>query len=151
MTPSQRRSTIPTALTALLLGLVLTACLPKATAFEPVDGPTRGKGGGDLDKLAADLVALHEQYQAFVDDEVAGGPTFSPSDPALLVADGRVAVDATAIGDPALLERDLIALGLRDAARVGPVVSGYLPIVALPDAAALTTLRHLTAAKAGLR
>lgn len=151
-----RRPAAPASVTALALGLLLTACLPRATEpaphdLAPGDAASGGKEGGALAKLGRDLIVLHEEYQAFVDDESASGQTFSASDPALLIADGSVAVDATASGDPVLLENDLTDLGLDRASRFGPVVSGYLPILALPDAAALPTLRQLSAAKAGLR
>lgn len=158
MTHAKRRPAAPTALTAFALGLVLTACLPEATTAEPAlrelapaGGGAGGKGDGAFDALGCDLVALYEEYTTFVDAPASQDRAFSPSDPDLLVSDGRVAVDATASGDPALLERALIALGLIRASRFGPVVSGYLPIDSLPEAAVLTTLRRMTAARASLR
>ena len=158
MTPPDRRPVLPTPLTALALGLLLTACLPHAAHVEPgpngpapLDTGTEGKGGGDLDKLGADLITLHDAYLAFLARETADPQAFAATDPALRVTDGRVAVDATASGDPVQLEHDLIALGLVGAARIGAVVSGYLPIEALHAAAALTTLRNLTAVKASVR
>jgi hypothetical protein len=139
---------------ALALGLVLTACLPEATSREPAPpdvAPADGKGGESLDTLGRDLVRVYGEYRAFMATSGAREQAFVPSDPALLVADGRVAVDATASGDPALLERALEALGLVEASRFGPVVSGHLPISALPEAAALSSLRRMVAAKAGTR
>lgn len=156
MTHRTRHRAAPAGLTALALGLVLTACVPKPTTPDGiVRGPelvgADGKGGGDLGRLGTDLRLLHEEYLAFVATAASPEATFSPSDPTLLVSDGRVAVDATASDDPVLLERDLTNLGLDRAARFGRVVSGYLPILALPEAAALPSLRQLSAAKAGLR
>lgn len=154
MPRSRRRPAAHAGLSALALGLVLTACLPEASAREPAPpdlAPADGKGGEPLDALGRDLVRVYGEYRAFMATPGAREQAFVPSDPALLVADGRVAVDATASGDPARLERDLEALGLAEASRFGPVVSGYLPIGAAPEAAALTTLRRMVAAKAGTR
>ncbi len=146
------------ALTSLALGLLLTSCMPRATVadpapngLEPLGAGSDGKGGGVLAKLGRDLVALYEAYASFVGDATTPPRTFGAPDPTVRIVDGRVAVDATASGDPALLERDLTALGLMAVARFGPVVSGELPIEALDDAAALTSLRSMRAAQAGLR
>ena len=153
----RRRRAQPSAFATIALGLVLTACLPKAAEPQPTvrdhDPAADGAGGrgGEANPLGADLILLHEAYVAYLSTATPALQPFASPDPALLVTNDRVAVDATASGDPALLERDLRALGLVGAARFGPIVSGYLPIEALPSAAALTTLRSMRAAKAGLR
>lgn len=154
----RRRTATPASLTALALGILLTACLPKATppdpaprGLAPVGGGAQGRSDGAPATLVRELVVLHDEFRAFVDAGGTPEQAFEPSDPNLRVADGRVAIDATASGDPALLERDLAVLGLEGASSFGPVVSGYLPILALHEAAALATLRLLTAAKASLR
>ncbi|MCH8825530.1 MAG: S8 family serine peptidase [Chloroflexi bacterium] len=78
---------------------------------------------------------------------LAGAPL--PSSEALTVtADGLVAVDATASGDPLALLADLEALGLRHSAHAGIVVSGLLPISAMEDVGKLTSLRAVRPAYA---
>lgn len=154
MAPSRRHLAAPTGIAALAVGLALVACMPAVPAHaddEPAAATSPGKSDGDSAKLGADLVDLHRSFVAFTATSDAEDGAFVPSDPTLRVADGRVAVDATASDDPALLEHDLVTLGLVASARVGPVVSGFLPIRALPDAAALPTLRQLSAAKAATR
>lgn len=65
-----------------------------------------------------------------------------------VTADGLVAVDATASGDPLTLLADLEALGMRYSAQAGMVVSGLLPISALEDVAGLQSLRAVRPAYA---
>ena len=50
----------------------------------------------------------------------------------LTVVGGLVTIDAVAAADPAVLEADLIALGARDTAIAGRLVSARLPVVAVP-------------------
>jgi len=52
-----------------------------------------------------------------------------------------VTVDAVAAGDPTELEGELIALGARDTAIAGRLVSARLPIASIPSLEGLTSLR----------
>ena len=63
------------------------------------------------------------------------------------VATGYVTVDAVAgsAAGAAELEAALVGLGLESPARVGPIVSGLLPVPSIGDAAALPELRALLA------
>jgi hypothetical protein len=62
------------------------------------------------------------------------------------ISDGQVAVDAVATGSGAELQSDLEGLGLSQSAVSGRLMSGFLPISALNEAAALSTLHGIHAA-----
>jgi len=93
-------------------------------------------------KVGAELQALHESY---LTAQKTGAPLKSPS-PFIRLVDGRVVIDAVAAGDVAELKADLVALGLRHAASAGRIVSGQLPVSAIPAMAALPSLRFARAA-----
>ena len=134
--------------------LLLMACAPatvppEVAARRAVDGRDGVRGSGPLAPIGYDLALLHEEYARFL-ETTGGNPAegaFNPSDPGLRVANGLVTIDAFAVGDAAALEQDLIGLGLVGAARFGAVVSGHLPIEALPRAAHLSTLRSMRPAR----
>lgn len=99
---------------------------------------------GPLARLTPDLAELHADYANHLAAVQAGTATleaFEPDNTLIRVAAGLVVVDAVAVGDPQTLRADLEALGLRNGAIAGPVVSGWLPIAALDQAAALAELR----------
>ena len=83
--------------------------------------------------------ALREAYAAL--------QTGASGNAAGRAATGYVTVDAvaTAPADAAALEAGLVALGFEPTGELGAVVSGYLPVSAIADAAALPTLRALMA------
>lgn len=72
------------------------------------------------------------------------GP-FTPSNPYLQYAPGRVVIDAVAAGDPARLDEDLRGLGMRKVARYGPIVSGLVPIGAIESMMRLDSLHSVRA------
>jgi len=115
------------ALIAAFAAVVPLACASSSTAGKPA-------------KISPDLVALHESRR----EAQRRGVDFRPEDPLLRVVEDRVVIDATAAGDVRALETDLIALGLRHAVAFGRIVSGELPITAIPT---LGTLRSLAFAK----
>ena len=90
---------------------------------------------GPMAKLAQSLVNLHEQYTTYLAQRSA--VPFSSSDPLVTVVDQRVVVDAVASGDPNVLKADLESLGMQHAVAFGRVVSGQLPVSAVPAAARL--------------
>jgi hypothetical protein len=65
--------------------------------------------------------------------------SFSESPPP--VAGDWVTIDAVAVGDPSALEAELIALGARDTAIAGRLVSARLPIAAIPSLEGVTSLQ----------
>ena len=85
------------------------------------------------------LAVLSDEYSAYLAQ--GGAAAFTPSNPLLRVAEGRVVVDAVASGDVQALKRDLEALGMQEAVAFGRIVSGQLPIVAIQGAAALASLQ----------
>lgn len=103
---------------------------------------------GPLAKMGEDLAHLYFAYRAHRQASQPG--LFEP--PAglpdgLPVAEGRVTIDATAHERGARLKADLDALGLAGGAVAGPVISGRLPIEALPEAAQLESLRSMRASR----
>ena len=102
--------------------------------------------GGPMAKLAHSLLNLHEQYTTYLTQRSA--VSFSSSDPLVTVVDQRVVVDAVASGDPNVLKADLESLGMEHAIAFGRIVSGQLPVSAIPAAARLTSLRFARSAVA---
>src|SRR6185312_1788274 len=102
--------------------------------------------GGPMAKLAHSLLNLHEQYTTYLTQRSA--VSFSSSDPLVTVVDQRVVVDAVASGNPNVLKADLESLGMEHAMAFGRIVSGQLPVSAIPAAARLTSLRFARSAVA---
>src|SRR5437773_1403124 len=88
-------------------------------------------GGPEGGKVSSKLTALHEEHAAH---QAASRTTAFRSRDRLarVVAGDRVVVDVTADGDARALEAALVGLGLRNSAVFGRVVSGELPIAAIP-------------------
>ena len=159
-------ATVLALLTGFAAGLVLACTGPspagKLAAETPADKPAAEAGQGDKPveeasaggkpattvstagkasaKISPDLLALHESYR----EARRRGSVFRPTSPSLRIVDDRVVIDATASGDARALEADLVALGMRNAAAFGRIVSGELPIDAIP---ALDTLASLAFAR----
>ena len=112
-------------------------------AFHGADG--QGKDG-PLAKMGTDLTRLYYEHDA----HIASGTKspFVPRVRPMPVRDGYVTIDAVAQTNAVALVADLKALGLQDAAVAGRMVSGRLPIAAIPEAAALTDLRFARPARA---
>ena len=118
-------------------------------ALEAFHGPDLEGKDGPMAKVGFDLALLYHEWQAFQQHGEEGA--FSPSASSLPVRSGHVTVDAIAAQDAAALQQALVALGLKDAAQAGRVVSGRLPIAAIPDAAQLASLRSMRPARAMIR
>jgi len=109
-------------------------------ALRDVAGTDLQGADGPLRRVGFALAQLHHAYRAH---RVAGkaGATFASPVPFARVREGTVAVDAIARGDDASqLLADLRALGLKDGAAAGRLVSGRLPLSAIPEAARLSSL-----------
>jgi hypothetical protein len=102
-----------------------------------------------MSKVAPELIALHDEYSSYLASRSAR--PFQPADPLVRVIENRVVVDAVASGDVNLLKSDLISLGMQQAVAYGRIVSGQLPISAIPAVAALTSLQFARAAYASVR
>lgn len=102
---------------------------------------------GPMAKVGYDLARLYFAHRAH-QRQKPGEPFEPPAGTPMRVADGRVTIDATAAEDADALRADLERLGLENGAAAGPLVSGQLPIDALPEAAALASLRSMRPAAA---
>ena len=117
-----------------------------AILLTPSSANSQSAKGGLLSKLTPNLVALHEQYSS----QLAYGTAavFSSDDPLVIMVDDRVVVDAVASGNADVLKSDLVSLGMQNAVAFDRIVSGELPIAAIPAAAALTSLNFARPAAA---
>lgn len=151
---------------ALVLGMVLALAFTHAGRAQPLvppkeappkkrseqwqvqkllHGPDLEGKDGPFAKVGKRLAVLYHRFtMAKTEDERQSVGKDGPTN----VFQGRVAVDAIASESSATLFEDLKALGLRHGARAGRLVSGQLPIEALPDAAQRSTLQFLRASLA---
>ena len=107
-------------------------------------------GNGErMSKISPELIALYDQYSAYVASHRAGA--FRPADPFVRVIDDRVVIDAVASGDVEVLKSDLVSIGMRNAVVFGRIVSGELPISAIPTLSALPSLQFARAATVSAR
>ena len=102
-----------------------------------------------MSKVAPELAALYNEYSSYLASHKAG--VFRSKDPLVRVIDDRVVVDAVASGDVNALKSDLVSLGMQQAVAFGRIVSGQLPISAIPAMAALPSLNFARAASALLQ
>src|SRR5712691_2103726 len=113
--------------------VVLFTLLAVLTAGVAAGGPEGGK-------VSPKLTALYEEHAAH--QAAARTTVFRSRDRlARVVAGDRVVVDVTADGDARALEAALAGLGLRHSAVFGRVVSGVLPIAAIPALPSVAGLR----------
>jgi len=92
------------------------------------------------------LMALHAEHAAHAAQQ--SGIPFASSNPLARVVDERVVIDAVADGDVPALRAALASLGMRNVATSGRVVSGDLPIAAIPALDATAGLRFARASYA---
>jgi hypothetical protein len=119
---------------------------PTEAASSMSDNRSGGLKPGISAKVSPNLLALYRAYE----DAHRQGAAFRPSDPLVRVVDDRVIVDAAASGDVGALRADLVGLGMRNAVAFGRVVSGELPISAIPALESLQSLQLIRPASAGL-
>ncbi|MGH8573148.1 MAG: hypothetical protein ACREX8_11330, partial [Gammaproteobacteria bacterium] len=94
--------------------------------------------------VGQDLLTLYAEYQVHLTDTSglgASAPAFKSSNALAPVAGGSVVIDATASGDPEALAADLRALGAENVTVFGRMVSGRLPITAIPALQDLSSLQ----------
>src|SRR5437870_250780 len=101
---------------------------------------------GSMAKLTHSLVALQGQYASHLAQRSAA--PFRSNDPLVRLVDDRVTIDAVASGDVDALKADLVFLGMQEAVAFGSIVSGQLPISAIPAVASLPSLRFAQSAMA---
>jgi hypothetical protein len=102
-----------------------------------------------MSKVSPELISLYDQYSSNLALHKAGA--FRSADPIVRVIDDRVVVDAVASGDVNALKADLVSLGMQQAVAFGRIVSGQLPISAIPAMAALPSLNFARAASASMQ
>ena len=124
----------------ILVIVILLPCLGSSTA------QAQAKKSGPMAKLTHGLVTLHDRYTTHVAQRSAA--SFRSGDPLVSQVADRVVIDAVASGDVDSLKADLVSLGMRNAVSFGRVVSGQLPIAALPAAAGLASLGFARSAAA---
>jgi hypothetical protein len=151
----QRRDTSARSTPQLMLAaVVLGSTAPPTSAL---DGPpvielrraeTLGIGTSPskaaMAKMGADLLALHAEHQAYLKQTSAQGaaaPAFQSSNTIAPITGGSVVIDAAASGDPEALAADLRALGADKVTVFGRMVSGRLPITAIPALKDLASLQ----------
>ena len=117
----------------------------RAAAMTDYHGPDLSGKDGPLAKAGLDLLLLYHEYRAF---RQRGGNTFSPSVGGVQVSDGYVTIEAIAATTAKALRADLKALGFKDPAAAGRLVSGRLPINQIPALAKLETLRGVVVSHA---
>ena len=116
----------------LMRALVVGCVVGIAAAGSPkAESPTR-----PVTKVGAELTAAYETYRTA---GVAGADALAAR--GLRVLDGRVLIDAIAVEDGAALGTRLESLGATHVAVAGRVVSGYVPIEAIPALDTLPGLR----------
>ena len=126
----------------------------RRAALDDFHGPDRTGKDGPLAKAGLDLLLLYHQYRSGSDrvsslrpdDESTGARRGG-----LQIQDGRLTIDAVAVGDVAALAADLDSLGMTDGATAGGLVSGRFPIAKIPALARLETLRGVQPARAQTR
>jgi hypothetical protein len=115
--------------------VVMVIALAGASALA---GPKSELGG----KAHPALMALHAEYAQQAARR--GAAALAPADSWMRVRGDRVLIDAVADGDPAALSAALTALGMQHLAVHGRMISGQLPIAAIP---ALNGIAHLRFAR----
>ena len=119
----------------------------QAKALKAFHGPDGEGKDGPLSKVGLDLALLYYEYQA----HTAAGKTpvsFVSQNVRVPVDSGYVAIDATATGTADPLRRQLNALGLKNSAAAGRVVSGLVPVDSIFRVAALPSLQLARPARA---
>ena len=130
------------------LYIALTIALIFTDTCNFTGAQSAGKGER-ISKLAPELVALHDQYSNYTSAGSVG--VFRPRNPLVQVIDDRVAIDAVASGDTEVLRSDLVSLGMQNPVAFGRIVSGQLPIDAIPAMGALASLQFARAATVSTR
>lgn len=92
-----------------------------------------------MSKVGAALTALHAERAAHAAQ--ANGLPFTSINPLVRVVQERVIIKAVADGDVGALKAALSALGMQNAAVFGRVISGELPIAAIPALDGISSLR----------
>jgi len=129
------------------LFMLFAALLVSSASCTRTSAQTVGDKAERMSKVAPELIALHDEYSAYLASHSARA--FQSADPLVRVIEDRVVVDAVASGNVNIPKSDLISLGMQQPVAYGRIVSGQLPISAIPAMAALASL-NLARADAAL-
>jgi hypothetical protein len=114
----------------------------QTVSLSPAPGLAKIAKDHPMKKIGTALAGLDIEYRAFLKRGAAAAPKrFRAGNPLLKVIDDTVLVDAVASGNTDTLLEDLVALGIRNPVVFGPYVSGRMPIAALKNMAAITSLK----------
>ncbi len=96
-------------------------------------------------KVTRGIRLLYEEHQAYLQAKADGQPVGEfLSEQSMAMLDGEsVVVDASASGDPQALAAKFESLGMDPVYTFGRMVSGVIPITALPEAEALSELKFM--------
>ena len=119
-----------------ILALALVIFATETNAQGPSQTP-QGFKDGPLVKVGTGLAEVYQQYQ----DAQLSGVAFRANTPAISATSETIVIEAVATNNVAQLQADLESLGLQNPSSAGHMVSGVLPISAIPDVAALDSLR----------
>lgn len=122
----------------LMMSLISTECCNLESSQV-----AQNKASG-MPNVAQELTTLYDEYSSYMASHRAG--LFQPSSRLVRVIDDRVVIDAVASGDVNVLKSDLESLGMQQAVAFGRIVSGQLPITAIPAMGALPSLNFARAA-----
>jgi hypothetical protein len=98
----------------------------------------------DTRKVNLDLLTLHGEYQTYLKQTSGQGPAapaFKSRNKRARIAAGLVVIDAAASGDPKSLAADMRRLGAKKVTVFGRMVSGRLPLSAVPALKGLSSLQ----------
>jgi hypothetical protein len=127
----------------VVVSMISTECCNLSNARTASD-----KVGG-TPKIAQELTSLYDEYSSYIASHRSRA--FQPSSRLVRVIDDRVVIDAVASGNVDVLKSDLESLGMQQAVAFGRIVSGELPIAAIPAMGSLSSLNFARAASALLQ
>jgi hypothetical protein len=126
--------------------IALAACLLLTCGCSSAGAQAADPTAGRTAKIASELVALTDEYSAYLSAKKTGA--FRPANFPGRIVDDRVLIDVVASGEADLLRSELTSIGMRHAVAFGRIVSGELPIAAIPNLAALASLKFARSAGA---
>jgi hypothetical protein len=135
--------------TIMWLFILFTASLVSSASCTLTSSQTVGDKAETMSKVSQELIALYDEYSSYLASHSARA--FEPADPLVRVIGNRVVVDAVASVDANVLKADLVSLGMQQSVAFGRIVSGELPISAIPKMAGLTSLKFARAASGALQ
>lgn len=131
-----------------IYSLLVAALFAFAGSCVISDARSDGHKADPVLKVASELISLHDEYSNYLASGKRG--VFKPTNLLVRVIDDRVVIDAVASGDANVLKADLESLGMREGVAFGRIVSGQLPILAIPRLEELPSLNFARASVARL-